>query len=132
MLDEIDKVGSDFRGDPTSALLDVLDPEQNHTFTDNYLELQYALSKVMFTATANRLETIPPPLRDRMEIIHISGYTMEEKVQIAKKYLIPKQIEENGLTSEQIRISQQAIEKIVERSEERRVGKECRCRRVQY
>ncbi|MDZ7806727.1 MAG: AAA family ATPase [Gracilimonas sp.] len=100
MLDEIDKVGADYRGDPTSALLEVLDPEQNDTFTDNYLELEYDLSKVMFIATANSLDTIPAPLKDRMEIINISGYTLEEKTQIAKKYLIPKQIEENGLKEE--------------------------------
>ncbi len=134
MLDEIDKVGSDFRGDPTSALLEVLDPEQNNAFIDNYLELDYDLSKVMFIATANSLDTIPAPLRDRMEIINISGYTLEEKVQIAKKYLIPKQIEENGLTSKQIKISQAAIERIIEqytresgvRNLERQIGSVCR------
>jgi len=134
MLDEIDKVGSDFRGDPTSALLEVLDPEQNDSFTDNYLELEYDLSKVMFIATANSLDTIPPPLRDRMEIINISGYTQEEKVQIAKKYLIPKQIEENGLSKKQFKISQAAVEKVIDqytresgvRNLEREIGSVCR------
>ncbi|MEX0648562.1 MAG: endopeptidase La [Balneolaceae bacterium] len=134
MLDEIDKVGSDFRGDPTSALLEVLDPEQNDSFTDNYLELEYDLSKVMFIATANSLDTIPAPLRDRMEIINISGYTLEEKVEIAKKYLIPKQIEENGLDNKQIKISKAAIEKIIDeytresgvRNLERQIGAVCR------
>jgi len=134
MLDEIDKVGSDFRGDPTSALLEVLDPEQNDSFTDNYLELEYDLSKVMFIATANSLDTIPAPLRDRMEIINISGYTQEEKVQIAKKYLIPKQIQENGLSKKQIKISQASVEKIIDqytresgvRNLEREIGSVCR------
>jgi len=102
MLDEIDKVGADYRGDPTSALLEVLDPEQNDTFSDNYLELEYDLSKVLFIATANSLDTIPAPLRDRMEIIPISGYTQEEKTQIAKNYLLPKQISENGLKKKSI------------------------------
>lgn len=114
MLDEIDKVGADFRGDPTSALLEVLDPEQNDSFTDNYLELEYDLSSVLFIATANSLDTIPPPLRDRMEIIYISGYTLEEKVEIAKKYLIPKQITENGLNKKQIKFSKKAIERIID------------------
>ncbi len=134
MLDEIDKVGSDFRGDPTSALLEVLDPEQNNSFSDNYLELEYDLSSVLFIATANSLETIPAPLRDRMEIINISGYTLQEKTQIARKYLIPKQIEENGLTSKQIRISNAAIERVIEeytresgvRNLEREIGALCR------
>lgn len=134
MLDEIDKVGSDFRGDPTSALLEVLDPEQNNSFIDNYLELDYDLSKVMFIATANSLDTIPAPLRDRMEIINISGYTQEEKVEIAKKYLIPKQIKENGLTNKQIKISKSAIERIINqytresgvRNLERQIGAVCR------
>ncbi|MEQ8525388.1 endopeptidase La [Gracilimonas sp.] len=114
MLDEIDKVGADYRGDPTSALLEVLDPEQNDTFTDNYLELEYDLSKVMFIATANSLDTIPAPLKDRMEIINISGYTLEEKTQIAKKYLIPKQIEENGLKKEQISFTDESIERLID------------------
>lgn len=134
MLDEIDKVGSDFRGDPTSALLEVLDPEQNDSFTDNYLELEYDLSKVMFIATANSLDTIPPPLRDRMEIINISGYTQEEKIEIARKYLIPKQIEENGLTKDLIKISKTAIDKIIDeytresgvRNLERQIAAVCR------
>jgi ATP-dependent Lon protease len=134
MLDEIDKVGSDFRGDPTSALLEVLDPEQNDSFTDNYLELEYDLSKVMFIATANTLDTIPAPLRDRMEIINISGYTQEEKIEIARKYLIPKQIEENGLDKKQIKISKAAIDRIIDeytresgvRNLERQIGAVCR------
>ncbi len=134
MLDEIDKVGSDFRGDPTSALLEVLDPEQNDSFADNYLELEYDLSKVMFIATANSLDTIPAPLRDRMEIINISGYTQEEKIEIARKYLIPKQIEENGLTGKQIKISKAAIDRVIDeytresgvRNLERQVGAVCR------
>jgi ATP-dependent Lon protease len=134
MLDEIDKVGSDFRGDPTSALLEVLDPEQNDSFMDNYLELEYDLSKVLFIATANSLDTIPAPLRDRMEIINISGYTQEEKTEIAKKYLIPKQIEENGLGKKQFRISTKAIEKVIDeytresgvRGLERQIGAVCR------
>lgn len=114
MLDEIDKVGADFRGDPTSALLEVLDPEQNHTFYDNYLELEYDLSKVLFIATANNLDTIPPALRDRMELINLSGYTLEEKTEIAKKYLVPKVVEENGLQKNQFRISEKAIVKTID------------------
>lgn len=134
MLDEIDKVGSDYRGDPTSALLEVLDPEQNDTFSDNYLELEYDLSKVMFIATANSLDTIPDPLKDRMEIINISGYTLEEKTEIAKKYLIPKQIKENGLKTDQISIDEKSIHKVIDqytresgvRNLERQVAGVCR------
>lgn len=134
MLDEIDKVGSDYRGDPTSALLEVLDPEQNDSFADNYLELEYDLSRVLFIATANSLDTIPAPLRDRMEIINISGYTLQEKTQIAKKHLLPKQIKENGLKEDQISITDEAIENVIEkytresgvRSLEREIGSVCR------
>lgn len=114
ILDEIDKVGADFRGDPSSALLEVLDPEQNSTFVDNYLEVEYDLSKVLFIATSNSLESIQPALRDRMEIIEINGYTLEEKIQIAKKHLIPKQRKEHGLKSSQFSMSNSAISKTIE------------------
>lgn len=114
MLDEIDKVGMTYRGDPTSALLEVLDPEQNNTFYDNYMELEIDLSRVLFIATANNLDSIPGPLRDRMEIIHLSGYTQEEKLQIAKSYLVPKQIEENGLTKRQFKITDPAIHTVID------------------
>lgn len=114
ILDEIDKVGNDFHGDPSSALLEVLDPEQNTAFYDNYLEMDYDLSKVMFIATANSLSTIQPALRDRMEIIDITGYTIEEKTEIAKRHLIPKQIEEHGLTKKDLVFEPKSIEKIIE------------------
>ncbi|HEY8540527.1 MAG TPA: endopeptidase La, partial [Steroidobacteraceae bacterium] len=113
MLDEIDKLGAGIHGDPSSALLEVLDPEQNNTFRDNYLGLPFDLSKVMFIATANVLDTIPGPLRDRMEVIELTGYTEDEKVEIAKRYLVRRQLEANGLTSEQASISDDAIRKIV-------------------
>jgi ATP-dependent Lon protease len=114
ILDEIDKIGSDFRGDPASALLEVLDPEQNNTFYDNYLELDYDLSHVMFIATANSLDSIHPALRDRMEIIELSGYLLEEKVEIAKSYLIPKQREMHGLKPADLKIKRESIEKVIE------------------
>ena len=114
ILDEIDKVGADHRGDPSSALLEVLDPEQNNSFLDNYLECEFDLSRVMFVATANNLDTIHPALRDRMEIIEVSGYTMEEKVQIAKKHLLPKQKSEHGLDKVSVNLSDAAIQKVVE------------------
>ncbi len=114
ILDEIDKVSSDFRGDPASALLEVLDPEQNSSFTDNYLEVEYDLSRVLFIATANSLEPIHPALRDRMEIIEMTGYTMEEKLQIAKKYLVPKQRKENGLKATNVKVDDKALQKIIE------------------
>ena len=114
MMDEIDKIGTDFRGDPSSALLEVLDPEQNYAFSDHYLNIPFDLSKVMFITTANRVDTIPPALKDRMETLFIPGYTGKEKVAIAKKYLIPKQLNENGITEGRLRIADHAIEKMVE------------------
>lgn len=113
ILDEIDKVGKDFRGDPSSALLEVLDPEQNTTFHDNYLELEYDLSKVLFIATANSLSTIQPALLDRMEIIEISGYSLEEKVEIAKRHLVPEQRKEHGLKPAQVKINDKALVRII-------------------
>jgi len=134
MLDEIDKLGSDFRGDPASAMLEVLDPEQNFSFQDNYIELDFDLSQVMFITTANYLETIPAPLRDRMEIIKLSGYITPEKVQIARQHLVPRQIKENGLNSELISFSVKALEDIAVfytreagvRTLERTIGNVCR------
>ncbi len=114
ILDEIDKVGADHRGDPSSALLEVLDPEQNNAFFDNYLEVEYDLSKVLFIATANSLDTIHPALRDRMEIIDISGYTVEEKIQIAKKHLIPRQKTEHGIEPKSVAVTDAAIQKLIE------------------
>jgi ATP-dependent Lon protease len=115
ILDEIDKVGNDFRGDPSSALLEVLDPEQNHAFYDNYLELEYDLSKVLFIATANDINNIQPALRDRLEIINLSGYAVEEKVQIAKRHLVPKQKEAHGLNkSIDFKIADPVLQKIIQ------------------
>jgi ATP-dependent Lon protease len=114
ILDEIDKIGNDFRGDPSSALLEVLDPEQNHTFYDNYLELEYDLSKVLFIATANNLQSIQPALRDRLEIIDLNGYAVEEKIQIAKRHLLPKQREAHGLKDVTFRIGDPVLEKIIQ------------------
>ena len=134
MLDEIDKVGRDFRGDPASALLEALDPEQNSTFRDNYLDVTFDLSKVLFITTANMLDPIAEPLRDRMEIIELQGYTEEEKVHIAFQYLIPRQIEENGITSEQIEFPEEIVGHIIRhytreagvRNLERTIGTICR------
>ncbi len=134
MLDEIDKVGRDFRGDPASALLEALDPEQNSSFRDNYLDVTFDLSKVLFITTANMLDPIAEPLRDRMEIIELQGYTEEEKVHIAFKYLIPRQIDENGITTEQIEFPEEAVRYVIRhytreagvRSLERTIGTICR------
>jgi len=114
VLDEIDKVANQYNGDPASALLEVLDPEQNFEFHDNYLEIEYDLSKVMFIATANALNTISPPLRDRLELIEMSGYLVEEKVEIARRHLIPKQLENHGVKPEQVEFSTEIIEHIIE------------------
>ena len=113
MLDEVDKLGRDFRGDPASALLETLDPEQNNTFRDNYLDVPFDLSKVLFICTANMLDTVPAPLQDRMEIIPLQGYSEEEKVHIANRYLIPRQIKENGITAEQIEFPEEAVRHII-------------------
>src|ERR687885_1374670 len=134
MLDEIDKVGADFRGDPSSALLEVLDPEQNNSFRDNYLGVTFDLSNVMFMTTANVLDTIQPALRDRMEVIRLAGYTEEEKREIARRHLIPKQMEENGITARSLHISKTAITAIIQqytqeaglRQLEREIGRICR------
>ena len=134
LLDEIDKLGSDFKGDPASAMLEVLDPEQNCSFRDNYLNMNYDLSKIMFIATANVLEQIPGPLRDRMEIINLAGYSQEEKVQISKKYLIPKQMDEHGITNDHIEFHDEGVEFVIAgytreaglRNLERQVGALCR------
>ncbi|MFZ0295955.1 MAG: endopeptidase La, partial [Candidatus Sulfotelmatobacter sp.] len=134
MLDEIDKVGRDFRGDPASALLEALDPEQNSTFRDNYLDVTFDLSKVLFITTANMLDPIAEPLRDRMEIIELQGYSEEEKLHIARRYLVPRQVEENGISAEQIEFPDEALRYVIRhytreagvRSLERTIGTICR------
>ena len=139
LFDEIDKIGADYKGDPSSALLEVLDPEQNKTFTDHFLEIPFDISKVLFITTANSLDTIPRPLLDRMEIIEVSGYTEQDKIKIAEKYLIPKKIKEHGLRKESLRISYAALSDIINyytresgvRNLERRIADICRKAAVQ-
>ena len=134
MLDEVDKIGSDWRGDPSSALLEVLDPAQNHTFRDHYLDVDFDLSDVIFITTANQLETIPPPLRDRMEVIQLDGYTEHEKVRIAQDHLVPRQLKANALREDEIAFSEEALRKIIQdytreagvRNLERQIGAVCR------
>ena len=134
MLDEVDKIGSDWRGDPSSALLEVLDPAQNHTFRDHYLDVDFDLSDVIFITTANQLETIPPPLRDRMEIIQLDGYTEYEKILIAQGFLVPRQVKANGLRKDEIRFTEEALSKMIHdytreagvRNLERQIGSICR------
>ncbi|MEA3467558.1 MAG: endopeptidase La [Thermodesulfobacteriota bacterium] len=134
MMDEIDKIGSDYRGDPSSALLEVLDPEQNFEFSDHYMNMPFDLSKVMFITTANRSDTIPGPLLDRMELINLSGYTQEEKVVIARKYLLPRQVTENGIKARHLRLADETLQYIIShytheaglRNLEREIGKICR------
>jgi ATP-dependent Lon protease len=134
MIDEIDKMGADFRGDPASAMLEVLDPAQNSTFRDHYLDLPFDLSDVLFIATANILDTIPPALQDRMEVIQLAGYTVEEKLHIARRYLVPRQLRANGLRASQIEFAEAALRAIIEeytreagvRNLERQIGTVCR------
>ena len=134
MLDEIDKIGADFRGDPSAALLEVLDPEQNNSFSDHYIGLPFDLSRVMFITTANMTDPIPGPLKDRMEIIHLSGYTEQEKLGIAKSYLIPRQLTEHGITEKNIVIPDKTILQVIAqytreagvRNLEREIGHLCR------